>query len=193
MDTTCSLKLPPKSYRRTIEELSVAIPDPALKLEFLKQAIHEYQKISEPDTFDPAIAEIEFQNNLLHKAEEIWPDSKKAAAHIIQTDVQIAAGAKKSWLYQFRYAIGSAIVVFFVLCLSPALTPLVRSLYHGKLNNFDPKEPRKTISKIVIRKPITFTLQPRNGSSPKAVPATSLSTTSFSNSVRQSQSNTPSE
>ena len=166
MDTTCSLKLPPKSYRRTIEELSVAIPDPALKLEFLKQAIHEYQKISEPDTFDPAIAEIEFQNNLLHKAEEIWPDSKKAAAHIIQTDVQVAAGAKKSWLYQFRYAIGSAIVVFFVLCLSPALTPLVRSLYHGKLNNFDPKEPRKTISKIVIRKPITSTLQPRNGTSP---------------------------
>ena len=46
MDTIYSLKLPPKNYRRTIEELSVVIPDPVLKLKFLKQAINEHQKIS---------------------------------------------------------------------------------------------------------------------------------------------------
>ena len=174
MDTTCSLKLPPKSYRRTIEELSVAIPDPALKLEFLKQAIHEYQKISEPDTFDPAIAEIEFQNNLLHKAEEIWPDCKKAAAHFIQTDAQAAAGAKKNWLYRLRHAIGSAIVVLFLLYLSPALTPLVRSLDHGKFISFDSKKNPTTISKIVIRKSISSIQQSGSESSPGSTVTESL-------------------
>ncbi|MGD9139683.1 MAG: hypothetical protein PVH42_23180, partial [Desulfobacterales bacterium] len=174
MDTTCSLKLPPKSYRRTIEELSVVIPDPALKLEFLKQAIHEYQKISETDTFDPAIAQIEFQNNLLHKAEEICPDSKKAAADIIQTDVHAAAGSKKNWRCQIRHVIGSAIVIFFLLYLSPALAPLVRSLDYGKFISFDSKKNPTKISKIVIRKPISPTQQPRSESSSGSTVAESL-------------------
>ena len=84
MDTTDSLKLPPKNYRRTIEELSVAIPDPVLKLKFLKQAINEYQKISSQSNLKPPIAEITFQKKLLENAEELWPGSKKAAENLIR-------------------------------------------------------------------------------------------------------------
>ena len=83
MDTTISLKLPPKNYRRIIEELSVVIPDPVLKLKFLQQAINEHQKISAPYKLYPPIAGIAFRKKLLDKAEKIWPGSKKAVKNLI--------------------------------------------------------------------------------------------------------------
>ena len=85
MDTIVSLKLPPKKYRRTIEELSVVIPDPALKLKFLKQAINEHQKISAPYKLYPPLAGIAFRKRLLNNAENICPGSKKAAKKLIRT------------------------------------------------------------------------------------------------------------
>ena len=125
MDTTFSLKLPPKNYRRIIEELSVVIPDPALKLKFLKQAINEHQKISAPYKLYPPIAGIAFRKKLLDNAEKIWPGSKKAAKNLIRKDVTTSPYIKLLWLYKFRYAIGSAILMLFILFI---IVPL--SIYH---------------------------------------------------------------
>ncbi len=102
MDTTLSLKLPPKNYRRIIEELSVVIPDPVLKLKFLKQAINEHQKISAPYKLYPPIAGIAFRKKLLDNAEQIWPGSKKAAKNLICTGVVSAPHIKLLWLYKLR-------------------------------------------------------------------------------------------
>src|SRR5210317_775093 len=103
MDTTVSLKLPSKNYRRTIEELSVVIPDPALKLKFLKQAINEHQKISAPYKLYPPIAGIAFRKRLLNNAEDICPGSRKAAKKLIRKGVISAPGNRWLWLYKLRY------------------------------------------------------------------------------------------
>ena len=166
MDSTYSLKLPPKSYRRTIEELSVVIPDPALKLKFLKHAINEYQKISAPGKLDPAIAEIAYQNTLLDKAEEIWPGSKKAARNSIHTDVIADSGVKLSRfsrLYKLRHLFGSAILVFFLLWISPAVSPLVKSLNFDALINQNPPQSKVSHKKNIIRKPIIDSRQFNGG------------------------------
>ncbi|MGD8297935.1 MAG: hypothetical protein PVG67_16155, partial [Desulfobacterales bacterium] len=168
MDTAYSLKLPPKSYRRSIEQLSVVIPDPALKLKFLKQAIDEYQKISAPDDLDPEIAEIAFQNTLLDKAEGIWPGSKKAAANSIHTDVNAIPDVKHDRFYRFyklRHAFGSAILVFFILWISPAVSPLVKSLNFGALINHNPPQLKASHKKNIIRKPIIDSRQFNGGTS----------------------------
>jgi len=181
MDSTYSLKLPPKSYRRTIEELSVVIPDPVLKLKFLKQAINEYQKISAPGKPDPAIAEIAFQNTLLDKAEEIWPGSKKAATNSIHTDVIAASGVnlgRFNRLYKLRHAFGSAILVFLLLWISPAVSPLVKSLNFGALINQNPPQSKASHKENIIRKPIIDSRQFNVGTS-------HVKTAKFQNSTRQ--------
>ena len=114
MDATVSLKLPPKNYRRIIEELSVVIPDPALKLKFLKQAIDEHQKISTSYKLYSPIAGIAFRKKLLDNAEQIWPGSKKAAKKLIRTDALPAPRTRLLWFFKLRYLIASAILLVFI-------------------------------------------------------------------------------
>ncbi len=154
MDSTYSLKLPPKSYRRTIEELAVVIPDPTLKLKFLKQAINEYQKISAPGKHDPAIAEIAFQKALISNAEKIWPGSINAAKYPIHKDVIAAPEVKSRRLNKFRYSIGSVIILSFLLWIGPAVSPLVKSFNFGALINQKPPQSKASHKKNIIRKPI---------------------------------------
>jgi hypothetical protein len=162
MDTTDSFKLPPKNYRRTIEELSVTIPDPVLKLKFLKQAINEYQKISSQSNLKPPIAEITFQKKLLDNAEELWPGSKKAAENLIRKDVITTPDIKSRWVYKLRYAIGFAILVVFILGVGTAVSPLVRNFnFKARIgtNNQQAKPPN---IKIIVRKPVFYS-RPSNG------------------------------
>ena len=161
MDPIYSLKLPPESYRRTIEELSVTIPDPVLKLKFLKRAINEYQKISSQGNLKPPIAGIAFQKKLLDNAEELWPGSKKAAKNLIRKDVITAPDIKSRWVSKFRYVIGSAILMFFIWGVGTAVSPLVRSFNLGTRINLDSQQAETTNPKIIVRKPILY-FQPSN-------------------------------
>ena len=156
MDPIYSLKLPPKSYRRTIEELSVTIPDPVVKLKFLKQAINEYQKISSQGNLKPSMAGIAFQKKLLDNAEELWPGSKKAAKNLIHTDVIATPDIKSRWVYKLRYIIGSAILMLFILGVGSAFSPLVHNLILGAPINRNSQQVKPTITKIIIRKPLIY-------------------------------------
>jgi hypothetical protein len=162
MDTTYSLKLPPKNYRRTIEELSVTIPDPVLKLKFLKQAINEYQKISSQSNLRPPIAEITFQKKLLDNAEELWPGSKKAAENLIRKDVITTPDIKSRWVYKLRYAIGSAILIVFILGVGTAVSPLVSNFNLGARISTNNQQAKPPNTKIIIRKPVFYS-RPSNG------------------------------
>ncbi|MGD9325686.1 MAG: peptidoglycan recognition family protein [Desulfobacterales bacterium] len=168
MDTTYSLKLPPKDYRRAIEELSVVIPDPALKLKFLKQAIDEYQKISAPDKLDPAEAEVAFQKKLLESAEAIWPGSKKAANNPIQEYVIAAppVNAKSKRQHEFRYLIGSAILFLLIIGVGSAVSPLVKSLNFFVKTDQIPPQSQASHKIIIIRKPIIGSPPSNNGAIP---------------------------
>jgi len=156
MDPIYSLKLPPKSYRRTIEELSVTIPDPVVKLKFLKQAIDEYQKISSQGNLKPSMAGIAFQKKLLDNAEELWPGSKKAAENLIHTDVIAAPDIKSRWVYKLRYAIGSAILIVFILGVGTAVSPLVRNFNLGARISTNNQQAKPPNTKIIIRKPVFY-------------------------------------
>ena len=168
MDTTVSLKLPPKNYRRTIEELSVVIPDPVLKLKFLKQAINEHQKISAPYKLYPPIAEITFRKRLLNNAENICPGSKKAAKQLLRKGVISAPGIRWRWLYKLYYIFVSAILILFILRLGTAVFPLVRNFNFGTLINVSPQQVETANTKIIIRKPIGYSQLPGIGGSPKS-------------------------
>jgi hypothetical protein len=159
METTFPLKLPPKNYRRIIEELSVAISDPALKLKFLKQAINEHQSISAPYKFYPALAEIAFRKILLDKAENIWPGSKKAIKDLIRRGV-ISAPHTKLWrLYKFRHIIAVATTMLFVCGLGTSVASLV-----GNFNTlFDVKIQRFKASDKKIIGPIPINFNPPSG------------------------------
>jgi hypothetical protein len=167
MDTTVSLKLPPKNYRRTIEELSVVIPDPALKLKFLKQAINEHQKISASYKLYPPIAEITFRKRLLNNAENICPGSKKAAKKLLRKGVISAPSTRWRWLSKLYYLFVSAILILFILRLGTAVLPLVRNFDFGTLINLSPQQAETAVTKIIIRKPILYSQRPTGGDSPK--------------------------
>ena len=162
MDPIYSLKLPPKSYRRTIEKLSITIPDPVVKLKFLKQAINEYQKISSQGNLKSSMAGIAFQQKLLDNAEELWPGSKKAAKNLIHTDVIAATDIKSRRVSKLRYVIGSAILMLFILGVGSAFSPWVHNLILGAPINRNSQQVKPTITKIIIRKPVIYS-QPSNG------------------------------
>jgi hypothetical protein len=162
MDTTFSLKLPPKNYRRIIEELSVVIPDPALKLKFLKQAINEHQKISAPYKLYPPIAGIAFRKKLLDNAEKIWPGSKKAVKNRIRKGVLPAPGIRLPWPYKFRYVIASVILTLFIGGVGTAVSPLVRYFNFGTRIDLNFQQVETKNLKIVVKKPIFYSHRPKS-------------------------------
>ena len=182
MDPIYSLKLPPKSYRRTIEELSVTIPDPVVKLKFLKQAINEYQKISSQGNLKPSMAGIAFQKKLLDNVEELWPGSKKAAKNLIHTDVIAAPDIKSRWVYKLRYVIGSAILMLFILGVGSAFSPLVHNLILGAPINRNSQQFKPTITKIIIRKPVIYS---RPSNSQDRLPSAIVISANYQNGVDQ--------
>ena len=182
MDPIYSLKLPPKSYRRTIEELSDTIPDPVVKLKFLKQAINEYQKISSQGNLKPSMAGIAFQKKLLDNVEELWPGSKKAAKNLIHTDVIAAPDIKSRRVSKLRYVIGSAILMLFILGVGSAFSPLVHNLILGAPINRNSQQFKPTITKIIIRKPVIYS---RPSNSQDRLPSAIVISANYQNGVDQ--------
>jgi len=168
MDTTLSLKLPPKNYRRTIEELSAVIPDPALKLKFLKQAINEHQKISAPYKLYPPIAEIAFRKRLLNNAENIFPGSKKAAKQLIHKGLISAPGIRRRWLYKLYYLFVSAILILFILRLGTAVFPFARNFNFSTIVNLSGQQTNTANEKIIIRKQIFYSQPSKSKDSPNS-------------------------
>jgi len=121
MDKAYPRKLPPKNFRRIIEELSLVIADPAIKLKFIKHAIDAYEHL--PSTYKsyPPLAEIAFRKCLLDEAERIWPGSQKNVRHLAKIGI-ISTPRPGLWrLYRLRHVFVSVVLLVFVCGLGTAV------------------------------------------------------------------------
>jgi hypothetical protein len=121
MEKAYPRKLPPKNFRRIIEELSVVIADPAIKLKFIKHAIDAYEHL--PSTYKsyPPLAEIAFRKCLLDEAERIWPGSQKNVRHLAKIGI-ISTPRPGLWrLYRLRHVFVSVVLLVFVCGLGTAV------------------------------------------------------------------------
>ena len=121
MDKAYPRKLPPKNFRRIIEELSLVITDPAIKLKFIKHAIDAYEHL--PSTYKsyPPLAEIAFRKCLLDEAERIWPGSQKNVRHLAKIGI-ISTPRPGLWrLYRLRHVFVSVVLLVFVCGLGTAV------------------------------------------------------------------------
>jgi hypothetical protein len=166
MKTTSAITLPPKNYRRIIDELSVILSDPVSKLKFLKEAVNEHQNVAAPYKFYPSLAESIFCKNLLDRAERIRPGSKQVANALMRQGV-ISAPQTKLWrIYKFRHAIACAILMLFFSGLGTALASLAETFNTLLIVK---KETEKKPNKIIIvRKPILYPLIVASKPSPPA-------------------------
>jgi hypothetical protein len=124
MEKAYPRKLPPKNFRRIIEELSVVIADPAIKLKFIKHAIDAYEHL--PSTYKsyPPLAEIAFRKCLLDEAERIWPGSQKNVRHLAKIGI-ISTPRPGLWrLYRLRHVFVSVVLLVFVCGLGTAVASL---------------------------------------------------------------------
>ncbi len=154
MNVTHPQKLPPKNYRKIIDDVSKVIPDPAAKLQFIKEAIVAHQRLPRLYKPYPPLAEIALRANLLKKAETIWPGSKEAEKKLIRSGVIAAPKTKLLRLHKFRHLIACTFLVVFVCGLGTAAASFIGTF--SALIKFNPQPP-KLIKKKIIRKPIRYT------------------------------------
>lgn len=121
MELTYPRRLPPKNFRRIIEELSVVITDPAIKLKFIKHAIDAYEQLPLTYRSYPPLAEIAYRKRLLDKAERIWPGSQKNVRHLVNIGI-ISTPRPGLWrLYRLRHVFVSVVLLVFVCGLGTAV------------------------------------------------------------------------
>jgi N-acetylmuramoyl-L-alanine amidase len=124
MDKAYPRKLPPKNFRRIIEELSVVIADPAIKLKFIKHAIDAYEHLPLTYKSYPPLAEIAFRKCLLDEAERIWPGSQKNVRHLAKIGI-ISTPRPGLWrLYRLRHVFVSVVLLVFVCGFGTAVASL---------------------------------------------------------------------
>jgi hypothetical protein len=153
MDLAYPRKLPPKNFRRIIEELSVVITDPAIKLKFIEHAIDAYEHL--PLTYRPypPLAEIAFRKRLLDKAESIWPGSQKNVRHLAKIGI-ISTPRPGLWrLYRLRHVFVSVVLLVFVCGLGTAVAS-----FFGTVNVLLSLKESQTSGwkRGVVRKPIIY-------------------------------------
>jgi len=153
MDLAYPRKLPPKNFRRIIEELSVVIADPAIKLKFIEHAIDAYEHL--PLTYRPypPLAEIAFRKRLLDKAERICPGSQKNVRHLAKIGI-ISTPRPGLWrLYRLRHVFVSVVLLVFVCGLGTAVAS-----FFGTVNVLLRLKETQTSSwkRGVVRKPIVY-------------------------------------
>jgi hypothetical protein len=153
MSATYPQKLPPKIYRKIIDDISKVIPDPAAKLQFIKQAIKEHQYLSRLCKSYPPLAGIALRANLLNKAEIIWPGSKKTEKELIRNGIISAPRTNLLRLHKFRHLIACVFLVVFVCGLGPAVASFFGTF--NTLISFNSLPP-KLDKKQIIRKPIVY-------------------------------------
>jgi hypothetical protein len=153
MDLAYPRKLPPKNFRRIIEELSVVITDPAIKLKFIEHAIDAYEHLPLTYRSYPPLAEIAFRKRLLDQAERIWPGSQKNARRLSKIGI-ISTPRPGLWrLYRLRHVFVSVVLLVFVCGLGTAVAS-----FFGTVNVLlSLKEVQNSSWKRgVIRKPIIY-------------------------------------
>ena len=153
MNATYPQKLPPKNYRKIIDDVSKVIPDPAAKLQFIQQAINEHQRLSLLYRSYPPLAGIALRANLLNKAEIIWPGSKKTEKELIRNGIISAPKTKLLRLHKFRHLIACVFLVVFICGLGTAVASLFGNF--NTLISFN-SPPPKLDKKQIIRKPIVY-------------------------------------
>lgn len=153
MDMRYPANLPPENYRRIIDELSIVIADPALKLRFIKRALGAHQHIPSSYRIYPPLAEIAFRKNLLDRVEEICPGSKKTAKGLIRSGVISAPHPNLLRLYKLRHVIACVFLVVFVCGLSSAVASLFETV-NTLLSLNEQQNPMP--ERIVVRKPIHY-------------------------------------
>jgi hypothetical protein len=136
MHTNPSIKLPPKNYRLIIEELLHLIPDPALKLKFLKEVINENYKIPILYKYYPPLAETIYRNIILEKIEEIWPGSRKRAKTLVRNGT-ISSPRPALWLiYRCRYIVAFVILNACIWGFGTSLASLIGTLNMSTMTNY---------------------------------------------------------
>jgi len=153
MDLAYPRKLPPKNFRRIIEELSVVITDPAIKLKFIEHAIGAYEHLPLTYRTYPPLAEIAFRKRLLDKAERIWPGSQRNVRHLVKIGI-ISTPRPGLWrLYRLRHVFVSVVLLVFVCGLGTAVAS-----FFGTVNVLlSLKETHTSAWKRgVVRKPIIY-------------------------------------
>ena len=153
MDKAYPRKLPPKNFRRIIEELSVVITDPAIKLKFIELAIDAYEHLPLTYRSYPPLAEIAFRKCLLDEAERIWPGSQKNVRHLAKIGI-ISTPRPGLWrLYRLRHVFVGVVLLVFVCGLGTAVAS-----FFGTVNVLlSLKETQNSGWKRgVVRKPIIY-------------------------------------
>jgi len=164
-------KLPPKTFRRIIEELSVVITDPAVKLKFIEHAIDAYERLPFTYRSYPALAEIAFRKRLLDKAEGIWPGSQKTARHLAKIGIISTPRPGLYRLYRLRHVFVSVVLLVFVCGLGTAVASfwgtvnVLLSLKETQPSSWKRGVVRKP---IVYPKPLLATLVPRRPATAEA-------------------------
>jgi hypothetical protein len=154
MNTTSAITLPPKNYRRIIDELSVILSDPVSKLKFLKEAVNEHKNVAAPYRFYPSLAEFVFRKNLLDRAERIRPGSKQAANALMQQGVISAPQTKLLRIYKFRHVIACVILMLSCFGLGTAVASLTGTI--STFQNVKKETEKKPNQIIIVRKPILY-------------------------------------
>jgi hypothetical protein len=153
MDIAYPRKLPPKNFRRIIEELSVVITDPAIKLRFIEHAVEAYEHLPLTYRSYPPLAEIAFRKRLLDKAERIWPGSQKNVRHLAKIGI-ISTPRPGLWrLYRLRHVFAGVVLLVFVCGLGTAVAS-----FFGTVNVLLSLKETQTSAwkRGVVRKPIIY-------------------------------------
>jgi hypothetical protein len=152
MDATYPTRLPPTNYRRIIEEISAVITDPALKLKFIKQAIHEHGRLPAAYRSYTPLAETAFRKRLLDQAEKLKPGSQKNARHLAEIGI-ISTPRPALWrLYRLRHLIVGIVLLFFVCGISSAVASLwgTVNVFFSLMPPADPGWKRGIVRKSII-------------------------------------------
>lgn len=135
MQIDSPIQLPPENYQHIIKEFSHLIPDTALKLKFLREAINERYEIPAPYKFYPPLAEGVFRKILLDKIEAILPGTQKKAKKLIRQGI-ISSPRTTSWfIYKFRHVTAFIIVTFLVCGFGISIASLIEGLNYSDIKN----------------------------------------------------------
>ncbi|MEW6440299.1 MAG: peptidoglycan recognition family protein [bacterium] len=124
MRGSCSPALPSGNYRRLIDEHAVVMPNPELKLKFLKKALQDFERVSSLHRLCPPLGEIYWREILLAEAERLHPGSRALSAELIRKGT-VSRPHRTLWnVYRCRHLALTAVLVALVWGLQGAAASL---------------------------------------------------------------------
>jgi len=116
--------LPPQNYRRLIDEYAALMPDPVLKLKFIKRALSGSRRIPGPYRLYPTFGELALRNTLLREAERLSPGSRILAADLTKRGIISSPHPTLRNVYRFRHPILLIVVAGMIWALGGAAASL---------------------------------------------------------------------